>query len=50
VIPEMTWDGLAARPRLQLTPAQARARLARLTPQQMAVALGAVLQASLKEG
>jgi hypothetical protein len=50
VIPEMTWDGLAARTRLQLTPAQARARLARLTPKQMAVALGAVLQASLKEG
>jgi hypothetical protein len=51
-IPESdTFDALvdAVEVRLQLTPMQARARLARLTPEQMAVALGAVLQASLKE-
>ena len=36
--------------RLRLTPAQARAQLAKLSPAQMAVALGAVLQASLQEG
>jgi hypothetical protein len=51
-IPESdTFDALvdAVEVRLQLTPMQARARLAKLTPKQMAVALGAVLQASLRE-
>jgi hypothetical protein len=36
--------------RVRLTPAQARAQLAKLTPAQMAIALGAVLQASVHEG
>ena len=52
-IPESdTFDGLvdAVEVQLTLTPMQARARLAKLTPKQMAVALGAVLQASLREG
>jgi transposase-like protein len=34
---------------LELTPAEARARLEKLTPAQMAIALSAVLQASLRE-